>query len=174
MSPTGVDVDALMLDQSRMRAITGTGDELTIIPTMDGRYPVDIELLAKTAPAQCRFIFNETEVFGPETKRFHKTTFQNPPVGGLISEAAASYPDAATAHRTLDSLAGLVKGCGSTSFGPMFVGQWTADADSVRTRPGTCGRDYRVKSVVLVEVTFCGFGESVPDIVMTNILNKVR
>jgi hypothetical protein len=43
----------------------------------------------------------------------------------------------------------------------------------LRTRPGLCGRDYRVKSVVLVEVTFCRFPGSVPDIVMTNILANV-
>jgi hypothetical protein len=41
-------------------------------------------------------------------------------------------------------------------------------------RPGNgCGRDYRVKSVVLVEVTSCAFPDSVSDIVMTNILAKV-
>ena len=55
----------------------------------------------------------------------------------------------------------------------MFVGDWTATSDSVQTRPGACGRDYRVKSVVLVEVTFCAFRPSVPDIVMANILAKV-
>jgi hypothetical protein len=30
-----------------------------------------------------------------------------------------------------------------------------------------------LKSVVLVEVTFCTFPDSVPDIVMTNIMEKV-
>ena len=29
--------------------------------------------------------------------------------------------------------------------------------------PNGCGRDYRLKSVVLVEVTFCAFPDSVPD-----------
>jgi hypothetical protein len=43
----------------------------------------------------------------------------------------------------------------------------------LKTRPGNCGRDYRVKSVVLIEITFCRFPESVPDIVMTNILANV-
>ena len=38
-----------------------------------------------------------------------------------------------------------------------------------RLRPGGCGRDYRVMSVALLEVTFCGFPQSVSDIVMTNI-----
>jgi hypothetical protein len=56
----------------------------------------------------------------------------------------------------------------------MFVGEWTATPDGVQTRPSNgCGRDYRVKNVVLVEVTWCAFPGSVPDIVMTNILAKV-
>jgi hypothetical protein len=55
----------------------------------------------------------------------------------------------------------------------MLVGEWTADTESVRTRAGGCGRDYRSKASVLIEVTFCGFGESVPGIVMTNIASKV-
>src|SRR6478672_1723575 len=42
-----VDVETLMLDQSQMRAITGAGDHLTIIPSMDGKVPVDIDQLAK-------------------------------------------------------------------------------------------------------------------------------
>ena len=49
-----------------------------------------------------------------------------------------------------------------------------ATGDSVQTRTSSeCGRDYRLKSVVLVEVTFCAFPASVPDIVMTNIVAKV-
>jgi hypothetical protein len=44
-----------------------------------------------------------------------------------------------------------------------------ADASRQRLR----ARDYRVKNVVLVEVTSCAFPDSVPDIVMTNILAKV-
>ena len=40
----------------------------------------------------------------------------------------------------------------------MFVGDWTATADSVQTRPDNgCGRDYRLKNVVLVEVSACAF-----------------
>ena len=38
-----IDVETLMLDQSQMRAITGAGDDLTIIPTMDEKVPVDID-----------------------------------------------------------------------------------------------------------------------------------
>jgi PknH-like extracellular domain len=162
-----------MLDQSQMRAITGAGEHLTIIPTMDGKIPVDIEPLAESAPPQCQWIFAETQTFGPDIEEFHKTTFQNPPDGGLISQGAAAYRDPAIARSAFDQLVALVDGCGSTTFGPMFVGDWTATADRLTTRPGACGRDYRVKSVVLVEVTFCRFPGSVPDIVMTNILAKV-
>ena len=168
-----VDVETLMLDQAQMRAITGAGDDLTIIPSMDGKFPVDIDQLSESAPPQCQWIFAETQTFGPDVEEFHKTTFQNPPDGGLISEGAAAYRDADTARRAFDDLVDLVEGCGSTALGPMFVGDWTATSDSVQTRPGACGRDYRVKSVVLVEVTFCAFGPSVPDIVMANILAKV-
>jgi hypothetical protein len=169
-----VDVETIMLDQSQMRAITGAGEDLTIIPSMDGKIPVDIEQLAETASPQCKWIFEETQTFGPDVEEFHKTTFQNPPDGGLISEGAAAYRDRDTAHRAFDDLVDLVDGCGATPYGPMFVGDWTATADSVQTRPaGACGRDYRVKNVVLVEVTFCAFPGTVPDIVMTNILAKV-
>ena len=173
-SQSPVDVETLMLDQSQMRAITGAGDDLTIIPSMDGKSPVDIDQLAKTAPPQCQWIFEETRTFGADVEEFHKTTFQNPPRGGLISEGAAAYRDPTTARRAFDGLVALVDGCDSTTLGPMFVGEWRATPDSVQTRPGNgCGRDYRVKNVVLVEVTSCAFPASVPDIVMTNILAKV-
>jgi hypothetical protein len=56
----------------------------------------------------------------------------------------------------------------------MFVGDWTASPDSLQMRPGNgCGRDYRVKSVVLAEVTSCAFPDSVPEIVLTNMLARV-
>ncbi|HEX2285081.1 MAG TPA: sensor domain-containing protein [Mycobacterium sp.] len=169
-----VDVETIMLDQSQMRAITGAGADLTIIPTMDGKVPVDIEPLVESAPPQCQWIFAETQTFGPDVEEFHKTTFQNPPDGGLISEGAAAYRDVAAARKAFDDLVALVEACGSTTFGPMFVGDWTATADSLQTRPaGACGRDYHVKNVVLVEVTACRFPDSVSDIVMTNILAKV-
>ena len=169
-----VDVETIMLDQSQMRAITGAGEHLTIVPSMDGKFPVDIEQLAETAPPQCKWVFAETQVFGTEVEEFHKTTFQNPPDGGLISEGAAAYRDRDTARRTFDDLVGLVDSCASTDFGPLFVGDWTATVDAVQTRPGSgCGRDYRLKNVVLVEVSACAFPDSVPDIVMTNILAKV-
>ncbi|HYZ67104.1 MAG TPA: sensor domain-containing protein [Mycobacterium sp.] len=173
-SRSPVDVETLMLDQSQMRAITGAGDDLTIIPSMDGKIPVDIDQLAKTAPPQCQWVFEETQTFGPEIEEFHKTTFQNPPRGGLISEGAAAYRDPAMARHAFDGLTSLVAGCGSTPLGPMFVGEWSSTSDSLQMRPGNgCGRDYRVKNVVLVEVTSCAFPGSVSDIVMTNILARV-
>jgi len=173
-SRSPVDVETVMLDQSQMRAITGAGDDLTVIPTMDGKLPVDIDQLAQTTPPECRWIFQETRIFGREVEEFHKTTFQNPPAGGLISEGAAAYRDPGTARNAFDRLAGLVDGCGSTALGTMFVGVPTVLPDSVRTRQDSgCGRDYRIKNVVLVEVTMCRFPDSVPDIVMANILAKV-
>jgi hypothetical protein len=169
-----VDVEMVMLDQSQMRAITGAGDDLTIIPSMDGKSPVDIDQLAKTTPPQCQWVFEETQTFGPDVEEFHKTTFQNPPRGGLISEGAAAYRDQATARRAFDGLVALAGGCASTPLGAMFVGDWTASSDSLQMRPGNgCGRDYRVKNVVLVEVTACAFPDSVSDIVLTNILARV-
>ena len=167
-----IDVETIMLDQSQMRAITG-GD-LTIIPTMDAKTPVDIQPLVETTPPQCQWIFAETRTFGPDVEEFHKTTFQNPPGGGLISEGAAAYRDAVTARRAFDYLVSLVDGCSATPLGPMFVGDWTVSVDTLQTRPsGACGRDYRVKSVVLVEVTACRYPDSVPAIVITNILANV-
>jgi hypothetical protein len=169
-----VDVETIMLDQSQMRAITGAGDDLTIIPSMDAKSPVDIEPLAETTPPQCQWVFAETQTFGPDVEEFRKTTFQNPPDGGLISEGAAAYRDPQTARRAFDDLVARVDSCSATTFGPIFVGDWTASADTLQTRPtGACGRDYRVKSVVLVEVTACRFASSVPEIVMTNILANV-
>ena len=56
----------------------------------------------------------------------------------------------------------------------MFVGEATTTTDSLQTRTDNgCGRDYRVKNVVLVEVTACRFPNSVSTIVMANILDKV-
>ena len=173
-SRSPVDVETVMLDQSQMRAITGAGDDLTIIPSMDGKSPVDIDQLAKTTPPQCQWVFEETQTFGSDVEEFHKTTFQNPPRGGLISEGAAAYRDPATARRAFDGLVALADGCASTPLGAMFVGDWTASPDSLQMRPGNgCGRDYRVKSVVLVEVTSCAFPDSVPEIVLTNMLARV-
>jgi hypothetical protein len=173
LSTSAVDVDAILLDQPRMQAITGGGEQLTIIPSMDGKVPVDLDTLAETAPPQCRFIYAETATFGPDVEEFHKTTFQDPPRGGLISEGAAVYRDTDTASHALAALVATVEDCAASSDGWAFVGQWRADTESLHTRPGNCGRDYLVKSVVLVEVTYCGFPESVSDIVITNIAANI-
>jgi hypothetical protein len=63
----------------------------------------------------------------PAVEEFHKTTFQNPPVGGLISEGATAYRDPDTARRAFDDLVGLVSGCGAAPLGPMFVGRVHGD-----------------------------------------------
>jgi hypothetical protein len=169
----GVNVDAVLLDQSRMRAITGTGEHLTIIPSMDGNSPVDVDSLAQATPQECRFIYAETATFGPDVAKFHKTTFQDPPDGALISEAAAAYRDIATARRAFSALVATVGACAGGSAGDLYVGDWKADATSLHLMPGGCGRDYRVVSLALLEVTFCGFPQSVSDIVMTNIAANI-
>lgn len=173
-SRSPVDVDALLLTRSQMRAITGAGDDLTVVPSMDGKIPIDIEQFAETTPEQCAWVFRESQTFGPDVEDFHKTTFQHPAKGALISQGAAGYRDAETARGVFDELAGRVDACAATPLAPMFVGAWSVQPDAVQIRTGaSCGRDYQVRSVVVVEVTFCGFAESVPDIVMTNILAKL-
>jgi CRISPR-associated Cas5-like protein len=167
--PAGVDVERIVLDTARMQAITGAGAHLTVIPTMDVRSPVDIEALAATVPADCRFRYAETAVFGREFTQFHKTTFQYPPKAALISEAVAAYPDADSARRAFGALMGNVAACSETSAGMTLVGDWDADEQSLRTRAGRCGSDYLVKSAMLLEVTFCGFGESAAELVLTNL-----
>jgi len=158
-----VDVESVMLDQSQMRAITGAGESLTVVPSMDGKVPVDVSDLMNGTPKECQWYFAETQTFGPEVEEFHKTTFQNPPDGGLISEGAAAYRDPETARHAFADLVGRVYDCGSTELGSTFIGEWTADADTLRMRStGTCGRDYRIKNVVLAEVSFCSFPESIP------------
>lgn len=171
-SRSPIDVDGVLLDQSRMRAITGAGDDLTVIPSMDVKYPVDIDAFAERVSPACAWIFAETQTFGPELEEFHKTTYQNPPKGSLISQGAAAYRDIATARRTFDGLVNLVDACAASRSG--YVGEWTKTDDAVRTRTSSeCGRDYRLKSVVLVEVTFCAYPASVPGIVMTNIVERI-
>ncbi len=173
-SRSPVDVDTLMLDRRQMAAITGGGEDLTVIPGMDGKSPVDIDQLADSVPATCAWFFAETHTFGPEVEEFHKTTFQSPPQHAQISEGAAGYRDADTARRAFDALAQRVAECGATSFGPALIGTWTATDDALHIRTGGgCGRDYRVASAVLIEVTFCGVAATVPDIVMTNIVDKI-
>ena len=173
-SKSPVDVESVMLDQAQMRAITGAGDSLTIVPSMDGKIPVDASDLMSGTPAECKWYFAETQTFGSDVEEFHKTTYQDPPDGGLISEGAAAYRDPETARHAFADLVSRVYDCGSTELGSTFIGEWTADANSLRMRSsGSCGRDYRVKNVVLAEVSFCSFPDSVPDIIMTNMMDKV-
>lgn len=171
--PGIVDVDGVLLSQEQMRAITGSGQDLTIIPSMDGKSPVDIEALASSVPPACRFVFAETATFGSGFEDFHKTSFQSPAQAALISQGAAAYRDGATARRAFDALSDTVTRCAESSSGALLVGEVAADAQTVQIRPGACGRDYRLKGTVLVEVTFCAFPESVPQIVMTNILSRI-
>src|SRR6201992_3883675 len=166
---SGVDVNRVLLEQSRMQAITGGGEHLTIIPSMDGDSPVDIDALAPSAPPECRFVYAETATFGPDIETFHKTTFQDPPHGGLISEGAAGYHDGDTARRAFGALVATVRNCADSSAGYGLVGEWNADDQSLQTRPGNCGRNYLLKSVVLMEVTYCGFPESISTIVISNV-----
>ncbi len=169
-----VDVETIMLDRAQMQAITGAGEDLTPIPGMDGKFPMDIEPFTATTPPQCAWIFAETQTFGADVEEFHKTTYQNPPAGGLISQGAAAYRDPATAHAAFTALLQQVAECDSITLGTMFVGNWAATDESVEIRTGgSCGRDYRLKYVVLVEVTFCSFPDSVADVMMTNILAAV-
>lgn len=172
--PGAVDVDALMLDLSRMRALTGAGEDLNIIPSMDGKSPVDVDLLARDVPEPCRFVFAETQTFGADMADFHKTTYQSPPDSALISQAAARYPDPQTARVALDDLSDAATACAATSLGPLLVGDVETQPETLSTRTSTtCGRDYRVKASLLAEVTFCEFPESVSELVMTNLLAGV-
>jgi hypothetical protein len=172
-APEGFDVQRVLLDQSRMQAITGGGEHLTVIPSMDATSPVDIDTLAKTAPPQCRFVYSDTATFGPDIETFHKTTYQDPPHGGIISEGAAAYHDGDAARRAFGALVATVRGCADTGSGTGLVGTWNADDRSLQTRPGDCGRDYLLKSLVLIEVTFCGFPDSVSTIVISNLAANV-
>ncbi len=173
MTPPGVDAGQIMLDTGQMRGITGGGENLTVIPTMDATAPVDIGPLAETVPVECRFVYAETVIFGSETSQFRKTTFQYPGKGALISEGAAVYPDAVTARRVFDTLVTTVSHCAAGRAGAVLVGDWDADEQSLQTRSGRCGSSYRVRAAVLLEVTYCGFPQSVSEIVLTNLAANV-
>lgn len=141
---------------------------------VDGHpYPVDITPLADEAPPPCRFLFAETATFGTSIDDFHKISYQSPPDAGLISQAAAVYVDPPTARAVFDELTHAATDCAQTPFGQTYLGELRSDDRSLRTRAGECGRDYRLKAVVLAEVTFCAFGESVSDIVLANLLGGV-
>lgn len=168
--PVGaVDLSRIMLGTPRIRAIVGADERLTIIPTMDSSSPTDIDDLAATVPPPCRFIFAETAVFGAAATRFHKTTYQFPPKAAMVSEGAAVYPDPATARQALAALVDVVGECADTSAGPGLVSDWESDEESLRTHAGDCGRSYLVKSVVMLEATYCGFSESDAELVVTNM-----
>lgn len=171
-----IDVDTVLLDDDQMQALTGAGHDLTAVPGMDSKVPVDLDpavFSMESVPPQCQWVFAETQIFGSQVEEFHKATFQTPSRGGLISQAAAGYRDADTAQRAFADFVDRVEDCDASDAGPAIVGEATSTPDSIRTRPGGCGRDYQVKSAVLVEVTFCGFPDSVPELVMTNILDNV-
>ena len=172
-SRSPIDVEGVLLEQSQMRAITGAGEDLTVIPSMDGKVPVDIQQMADAVPPPCQWYFAETQTFGPDVEEFHKTTYQDPPEGALISQGAAAYRDSGTARGAFDDLVERMGRCHATPMGPTLVGELTSTDDSVQSRTGNCARDYQLKSVVLVEVTSCTFPDSVADIVLTNIMAKV-
>ncbi len=140
---SGVDVDRVLLDQGphardhRHRRAPRHDHPVDGRQVLLGRRRHQI---AQTAPPQCRFVFEDTATFGPDIEEFHKTTFQYPPRGGLISEAAAAYRDATTARRAFDALVATVRDCANTSAGAAFVSPWTSDDRSLQTRPGDCGR----------------------------------
>ena len=172
-SRSPVDVDAVLLDRPQLQAITGAGDDLTAIPGMQSKTPVDVDFMLESVPQQCQWVFAETQVFGPELEEFIKSSYQSPRRGGVISQAAAGYRDEATARAAFERLLERIRGCEQSRAGRQLVGAVSAAPDSVATRPGDCGRDYRVKAAVLVEVTFCAFPSTVPDIVLTNIMANV-
>ena len=162
-------IGRIMLNTSRLRAIVGAGDELTAIPTMDSTAPVDIDELAATVPPPCRFIYAETAVFGGGFTRFRKTSYQDPPRPGLISQGVAVYPDPDAARGAFDALVGTVAACADSPSGPELVGEWAVGGQWLHTRPGGCGRSYQWKATALIEVTHCGFSESIADLVVTNM-----
>ena len=171
----GMDVDELLLSAAELRDITGKGLDLTGVPGMDSRKTVDDELLAEGAPRECQFVFLESEIFGgDELKQFHKTSFQTPTDSALLSEAAAAYADAGTARHAFDNVVTMVSGCRAASLATLFVGQYSVEGDTLRVQTGPdCGRIYRVRSSVLIEVTYCGYSEVVPNVVTNRIATRV-
>ena len=168
-----VDVGRIMLDPSRVRALLGADEQLTVIPTMDSATPVDLEDLAAAVPEPCRFTVADTAVFGTSFTHFHKTTYQYPPKAALLSQAAALYPDPESARRALDALVSKVSACAKSSAGPDLVTDWSADDGFVHTRAATCGRAYQIKSAVLLEVTYCGFTESDANLIVANMAHAI-
>jgi hypothetical protein len=171
----GMDVNQLLLTTPELRDLTGAGLDLNGVPGMDSIQMVDNELVVDSAPPECRFVFLESQTFGPDVKQFHKTSFQTPPKSALISEAAAAYVDADTAHRAFDNVTELVKTCGDSASGYAYVYEYTADPAAVHAQSiGDCGRIYRLAVTVLVEVTYCGYSHVVPDLVASRISSRVQ
>ena len=75
----GVNVDAILLDQPRMQAITGAGQHLTIIPTMDGTSPVDIDALADNTPRNAGSSSPRRRRSGPMCKSSTRPLFKTLP-----------------------------------------------------------------------------------------------
>ncbi len=100
-SRSPVDVDTVLLTQQQMQAVTGSGADLTAVPGMESKAPVDLTMvpgmIAQTLVPECDWVFDETRVFGSQVEEFHKVSYQNPARGALISQAAAGYRDADTA-----------------------------------------------------------------------------
>lgn len=170
--PDALTADRVLMSQEQMRAVTGAGLDLTIIPGMSSTSPLDDDELAATVPPACRFIFAETSIFGTDLTDFRKVVFQYPPRRALISQAAAVYPDPVVARRAFDAFSAAVAACADSPAGTL-LGGWTVTADTLRTRPRDCGRDYRLKNTVLVEVVSCGLPESVGEIVLANLGNRI-
>ncbi len=170
----GLDVDDLLLTTAEMRDLTGAGLDLNGVPGMDSKWTVDDELLVGAAPPQCQFVFRESQIFGPDVKQFHKTSFQTPPDSAMLSEAAAAYVDGATARRVFDNVSNLVKACGDTPSGYGYVYEWTTDGQTLWSESlCDCGRIYRLEDNVLIEVTYSGYSHVVPDLVTTRIASRV-
>lgn len=162
----------VLLGQAQMRAVTDSAG-LTTVPGTDSSAPVDITDLAAAVPAACAFTFADTLTFGTDWRDFRKVFYQIPPDSAMISEAAAAYPGTDTARGAFATLRSTVMECAATSYGPLLIGEWQADAGSLRMRVGECGRDYRVKSTMLVEVTFCGFDDPTATLVVSDILSRI-
>ena len=104
-SRSPVDVDTSCSTSGRCGRSPGPATRSRSSRSMDGRVPVDIEVLAVSRAGSMQWMFRESQTFGPHVEDFHKTTYQSPPDGGLISQAAAAYRDTATAQRAFDDLA---------------------------------------------------------------------
>lgn len=166
-----VDVDGVLLGPAQMRAVT---DSAALVVSTSGRTPVDIPEVVESVPPGCRFLFSDDATFGPDREEFRKNSYQIPPPhGASISEGAAAYAGIEGAARAFSALRAGAIGCADSSYGRFLVGEWQAEADALRMRVGRCGRDYRLKSSMLIEVTFCGFPEDTTEIVMSDILSRI-